>query len=69
MFHVKHNDNDNIIHVHIGTRTRRQAHRRPDAPAAPPEGRPDEPMDARLDKQAIGQASVQARTTYKLATI
>ena len=25
MFHVKHNNKDNILHVHIGDRTRRRA--------------------------------------------
>ena len=34
MFNVKHNNKDNILHVHIGDRTHAGAHRQPAAPAA-----------------------------------
>lgn len=58
MFHVKHNEKDNIIHVHIDTRTRRQArrqaYRRPDAPAAP--AAPPERQARRAHGRAVGQA-------------
>ena len=48
MFHVKHNDKDNIIHVHIGDRTLPHAHAHAHIHAS----------DAPADKQPVGQAAV-----------
>ena len=57
MFHVKHNNKDNILHVYIGThaRTGTQAHRQAGRQAGA--GRPDEPVDAPVGKQATERAS------------
>ena len=59
MFHVKHNDKDNIIQVHIGRQAHAQAgagvdrtRRRLDAPA----GR--QPPDAPVDRRASAQGEI-----------
>ena len=51
MFHVKHNNRDNILHMHIGARARRR--RQAGAPAGGQAPRRQAPRQAGAGKQAI----------------